>query len=137
MGAKVLPLLQRSARQSRARPDFDVMRQQALEAEQAALVREREAFRQEREEHDAAVREVLYLRGEVARLKRQVDSRKRGAEIKRALKAAGITQTQVAAEARVTKSTVCHVLAGRAKGRHVLEAIERLLGRPTGIPSSI
>jgi hypothetical protein len=76
-----------------------------------------------------AGRETGHLRGEVERLRRQATARQRGRALKRELAAAGITQVQVAAAALVTSATVCHVLAGRAESRPVLQAIERLLGR--------
>lgn len=48
-------------------------------------------------------------------------------QLKRRLRAAGITQEQVASLAAVTKPHVCSVLAGRYKSRRVIEAARRLL----------
>ncbi len=137
MAAKVLPLPQRSARRRRARPDFEGMRERDLDRERAELARERAALDADRAELHRrareAGREAAYLRREVERLRRQATARERGQALKRELAAAGISQTQVAAAALVTKATVCHVLAGRAESRPVLQAIERLLDRATRI----
>ena len=138
MAAKVLPLPQGSARRRRTRPDFEGMRERDLDRERAELARDRAALEAERAELNRrateAGREMDYLRGEVERLRRQASARQRGQALKHQLAAAGITQVQVAAAALVTKPTVCKVLAGQAVSRPVLEAIERLLGRDTGVP---
>lgn len=49
------------------------------------------------------------------------------ARLKRQLKSARITHDRVAAEARVGRTLVVHVLAGRAKSANVIATAERLL----------
>ena len=48
--------------------------------------------------------------------------------LKRQLHRRRITQDQIAWEARVHRTMVNHVLNGRARSRHVMAAIETLLG---------
>lgn len=50
-------------------------------------------------------------------------------DIKGDLRRLGITQDDVAAAAGVSRSFVCHVLAGRYKSRFVQAAIRRLMDR--------
>ena len=54
------------------------------------------------------------------------------ARLKRRLKLLGITQEAVAREARVDRTMVNHVLAGRANSRFVRDAAERLIGQVNG-----
>jgi transcriptional regulator with XRE-family HTH domain len=56
------------------------------------------------------------------------------ARLKRALQRHGITQLRVAQEAGVGKYHVCHVLAGRAVSRNVVNTAKRLLAEKTGFP---
>ena len=50
-------------------------------------------------------------------------------ELKDDLRRLGITQQEVAEEAGVDRTLVCHVLAGRYKSKFVLQAIRRLIER--------
>ena len=49
------------------------------------------------------------------------------ARLRKGLRLHGVTQKRIAEEAQVTKFTVCHVLAGRAKSRRIIEIALRLL----------
>jgi len=49
------------------------------------------------------------------------------ARLKAALQRHGITQQAVAVEAKVGRQSVCHVFAGRAVSRNVVDAARRLL----------
>lgn len=50
-------------------------------------------------------------------------------DLKSDLRRLGITQQEVADEAKVDRTFVCHVLAGRYKSKYVQAAIRRLLAR--------
>lgn len=56
--------------------------------------------------------------------------------LKKALRNAGITQRRVAAEAGVTKVTVCQVLGGHAVSANVVRTAERLLAEHTANASN-
>lgn len=52
---------------------------------------------------------------------------RRLASLYRELKANGVRHREVAAEAHVKVSTVCHVLAGRVKSKNVVTTAKRLI----------
>ena len=49
--------------------------------------------------------------------------------LKREMKERGITQDMVAATAAVSRTAVCHFLAGRSPSKHLVETIEQLLAK--------
>ena len=57
------------------------------------------------------------------------DKRRAKRDLKADLRRLGITQQEVADEAHVDRTFVCHVLAGRYKSKFVQAAIRRLLAR--------
>lgn len=58
------------------------------------------------------------------------------ARLKRELKARRITHDQVAEAARVGRTLVVHVLAGRAKSQNVVDTVKRMLAESEAAPAS-
>jgi seryl-tRNA synthetase len=96
-------------------------------ARQAELERLRAAVEQLRRDRDRLARELEYAQAELSRARHQTAAAAAGSDLKRRLREAGISQDAVARAAAVTKAMICHVLAGRAVSRPVIEAAERLL----------
>lgn len=54
------------------------------------------------------------------------------ADIKAALAKRGTSQTKIARELKLSRSTITYVIQGRSKSRRVAEAISRATGIPVG-----
>jgi hypothetical protein len=96
-------------------------------AREAEVERLRAAVEGLRRDRDRLARELEHARAELSRARHQTAAAAAGSDLKRRLREAGIAQSVVAGAASVTKAMVCHVLAGRAVSRPVIEAAERLL----------